>query len=293
MRNIRHGRLFPIFTQGLFWSLIGIQIATIAVGTAAQAAGFEILRPHRAIYDIKLDKASERSGIAAMDGRIVYEMTGNECDGMTVRYRFVSNVNANGRIIRTDQQTSSHESPDGKEFSFIVRSTVNDQLDREVRGTALNNSDGLKVNLSSPDKKVLNLSKAQFLSAHLVNVLEKAKAGQTFFKQDIFDAGDDADEVLKTTNLIGHEKSVLEILPGEDEKAVKLLSDEPAWPVTIGYFGNAISNSSEQTPVYEVSFLLYEGGISRKLSMRYPDYSLSGTLIKLEMLDKANCNPKF
>ena len=291
--HFRRRRLFILRADFLFWGLFCSLLMNIAASTPVQAAGFEVLRPHRAVYNIKLDEASERSGIATMDGRIVYEMTGNECEGMSVRYRFVSNVNANGKIFRTDQQTSSHESPDGKEFSFIVRSTVNDQLDREVRGTAFNNRDGLEVSLSSPDKKVLNLSKAQFLSAHLVNVLEKAKAGQVFFKQNVFDAGDEADEVMKTTNLIGNEKPVLEILPGEDEKAVKLLGSEPAWPVTIGYFGDATANSSEQIPVYEVSFLLYEGGISRNLSMRYPDYTLSGTLVKLEILDKTNCNPKY
>ena len=79
-------------------------------------------------------------------------------------------------------------------------------------------------------------------------------------------------------------------LPGEKTEAIEELADDPAWPVTIGYFKQNRTDSTEQTPVYEVSFLLYEGGISRKLVMRYPDYSLRGSLVSLEFLDDGDCS---
>ena len=62
--------------------------------------------------------------------------------------------------------------------------------------------------------------------------------------------------------------------------------------MTIAYFDNTVTNSTEPLPVYEVSFLLYEGGISRKLVMKYPDYTISGSLVALEMLDKDTCTIK-
>lgn len=260
--------------------------------SSAVAAGFEILKPHRAIYEIKLNEASDRSGISNLNGRIVYEMVGNECEGMSVRYRFVSNINANGQIFTTDQQTSSHESPDGKEFSFLNKSMVNEQLDREIRGIAVNEEAGLQVQLSSPDEKSVSLERAQFLSAHLVEVIEKAKAGEAFFTSQVFDAGDAADVVLKTTNIIGKQNTRNEKLPGENDAVVELIGEQSYWPVTMGYFGKALEGSTEQIPQYEVSFLLYEGGISRKLVMRYPDYSLTGTLVGLELLDQEACQIK-
>lgn len=255
---------------------------------ASGEAGFELLKPHRAVYEVSLESATERSGIANIKGRIVYEMSGNACDGMSVKYRFVADVNANGTIFKTDQQSASFESSDGKEFSFFVRSEVNEQLDRELRGVAMNVNGGIAVTLSSPEKRELKLESAVYSSAHLVKVIKAAQAGKTFFKQAIFDSGDDGDEVMKTTNFIGKKIIYGELKAGEDEKAVSSLIDQKAWSVNIGYFGKATA-FTEQVSDYEISFLLYEGGISRELSMRYPEYTLNGSLVSLEMLDKAEC----
>ncbi|MFK7903247.1 MAG: DUF1849 family protein, partial [Nitratireductor sp.] len=251
-------------------------LSFLCVPNMAHAAGFEILKPHRAIYNVTLNNATKRSGITSMDGRIVYEMTGNECEGMTVNYRFVSNLMAHGDLYNTDQQSSSYESADGSEYSFLVRSIVNDQLDTELRGLAKRNDAGLAVSLLSPNKREVELEKAKFLSTHLVEVLKAAREGKSFFTAPIFDAGDQADEVLKTTNLIGKETYLDKKLNGENDEIVSLLVNKPAWSVNIGYFGPTASNTAEQIADYEISFWLYEGGISRNLSMRYPDYSLNG-----------------
>lgn len=255
---------------------------------ALSITGFELLTPHRAVYEVTLQSATERSGIANMKGRIVYEMSGNACEGMSVKYRFVADVNANGSIFKTDQQSASFESSNGQEFSFFVRSEVNEQLDRELRGVAINVKDGIAVSLSSPEKRELKLEEAVYSSAHLVKVIEAAKAGKSFFKQAIFDSGDDGDEVMKTTNIIGKKTVYHELKSGEDKDAVSSLIDQKAWSVNIGYFGK-VTNATEQVSDYEISFLLYEGGISRELSMRYPEYTLNGSLVSLEMLEKTEC----
>lgn len=281
-----HGK--PVFTSATM--AIATALAGMFAAAPAGAVGFEILKPHRAVYEIELEKASDRSGINSMSGRIVYEMKGDECDGISVNYRFVSRVNANGDIFTTDQQTASHETPDGGEYSFLTKSFVDDQLDRTVKGVAVNGRDTMMVSLSSPQVREVELPAANFISSHLVKVIEGAREGRHFFSIDVFDGGDDADEVLKTTNIVGEAKAYTDPLPGEKAKAIEELADDPAWPVTIGYFKQNRTDSTEQTPVYEVSFLLYEGGISRKLVMRYPDYSLRGSLVALEFLDDGDCS---
>ena len=45
---------------------------------------------HRAVYDLALDKASDRSGIIGLRGRMVYEFNGSPCEGYTVNFRFVT-----------------------------------------------------------------------------------------------------------------------------------------------------------------------------------------------------------
>lgn len=267
----------------------GLLSSTFLNFQVAQSAGFELLKPHRAVYEVTLENATERSGISNMKGRIVYEMSGNACDGVSVQYRFVADVNANGDIFKTDQQSASFESSDGKEFSFFVRSEVNEQLDRELRGVAKNSNGEIIVNLSSPEERELKLKNAVFSSAHLVKILEAAQKGKTFFKQDIFDSGDDGDEVMKTTNIIGKYSVYDQLIKGEKDEAVSGLIGLKAWPVNIGYFGTAAVSASEQVSDYEISFLMYDGGISRDLSMRYPDYTLNGSLVSLELLETSKC----
>ena len=39
-----------------------------------------------------LDKASDRSGITGISGRMVYEFNGSACEGYTVKFRFVTQI---------------------------------------------------------------------------------------------------------------------------------------------------------------------------------------------------------
>lgn len=283
------------------FSAIGSRISAVLLAGAAgifvlpvssQAAGFEMLRAHRAIYEVKLDKASDRSGIQNMTGRIVYELVGNACDGISVRYRFVSKVSANGEMVTSDQQTATFESADGKEYDFLTKSLVNEQLVKTVKGVARKADGGIEVDIEEPARREVKLPDAEFISSHIIQVLDHAMKGDSFFSIDVFDGGEEADEVLRTTNVVGKEGAPDKPLPGEKADALAPLEGVRAWPVNIGYFKTNAQPGAETLPVYEVSFTLYENGISRNLSMRYPDYSLNGTLVGLEMLDQGDCKPQ-
>ena len=73
--------------------------------------------------------------------------------------------------------------------------------------------------------------------------------------------------------------------------------DEPVtggkirWPVSIAYFDNRADGaaSGEQTPTYQMSFLLYENGVTRDLLMDYGDYVLSGRLESIDALEPSPC----
>ncbi len=43
----------------------------------AHAASTVTLVPHRAVYDLTLDRADEKSGISGLTGRMVYEFNGS------------------------------------------------------------------------------------------------------------------------------------------------------------------------------------------------------------------------
>ena len=81
-------------------------VAALAAGACFAGSGVSSafatpatgLAPHRAVYDLKLKDATERSGIAGMYGRMVYEFNGSPCDGYTVSFRF----DGEGRLFFVD-----------------------------------------------------------------------------------------------------------------------------------------------------------------------------------------------
>ena len=279
----------PLFPKKIFSTLYLCVPIVILATDFSSAAGFGTLVPHRAVYDVVLETAKDRSGIKGMSGRIVYEVSGNECEGISVQYRFVTNVVTSKNQFLTDQQTSTYESPDGKEFSFQTKSFVNEVADTNVQGSAQNLETGIKVRLSSPKKRELDLVKGMFVSTHLVQVIEEAKAGRHFFQKDIFDGSGKGDEIMASTSVIGNPKSFPKLLKGEKVGVASKFDGQKAWPVTISYFKHLTDNTGESMPMYEAAFLLYENGISRKLVMTYPDYSLKADLQELEILDRGVC----
>ncbi len=84
-----------------FWlTVVACTVAVSAESTAAPAEAV-VLSPHRAVYDITLDRAAGGSGIAEMSGRMVYELTGNVCTGYSQSMRFVTQV--------VNQEVAYHE----------------------------------------------------------------------------------------------------------------------------------------------------------------------------------------
>ena len=64
-----------------------LAILTCFVLLAGGAEAASPLMQHRAVYDLVLARASERSGITGIDGRMVYELRGSACEGYAVRFR--------------------------------------------------------------------------------------------------------------------------------------------------------------------------------------------------------------
>ena len=64
------------------------------------------------------------------------------------------------------------------------------------------------------------------------------------------------------------------------------------WSVTISYFekkDEQAEHTGEQTPVYAITFDLYENGVSRGLVLDYNDFTITGELSSLEMKKEKPC----
>jgi hypothetical protein len=268
MRLSRHV-VFAVLAPAVFWS-VPVQAASL-------------LAPHRAVYDLALDRASDRSGITGLAGRMVYEFNGSPCEGYTVSFRFVTRIDTTESSKMTDQQTTTFEEGDGKSFSFVTKSFTDQTLERELKGKATTEPDGLKVMLDKPETNSIELRKTQFPTQHLVELINKANKGETFYETNLFDGSEDADKVMTTTVIVGKKAKAETADP--ELPALKALATQTFWPVDIAYFDES-NDGGEELPEYRISFKLHENGLTRDLIMDYGEFSMKGKLVNLTVFDQ-------
>lgn len=245
---------------------------------------------HRAVYDLKLSDASDSSGITGISGRMVYEIRGSACEGYTVRFRYVTQSDTREASQITDQQTTTFEDAEGKSFSFATKSYTDQNLDKELRGNATREPQGVKIQIDKPETKSFELQPTQFPTQHLVDLINRARTGETFYETSIFDGSEDADKAMTTTVVVGKPTNTSSSDP--ELKALSKLGAEKFWPVDIAYFDET-SKGGEDTPDYRISFKLYENGLTRDLEMDYGDFVIRGQLVDLALFEpdaKSSCD---
>lgn len=262
--------------------LLGIVILS-QIGVAGAATAATPLLAHRAVYDLKLERSSDDAGISSLTGRMVYELRGSACDGYTVKFRYVAQSDTGEDRRITDQQTTTFEDGDAKTFSFVTKSFVNQELESELRGNVTRDDATLKVELLKPDNKLLDLTPAQFPTQHMIDLIERAKRGETFYETTLFDGSDEGDEVSITTVVVGRQASASGVDP--EVPVLAGLAEQKFWPVDIAYFAEKAANAGEETPQYRISFKLYENGLTRDVEMDYGDFVISGRLVELATFD--------
>lgn len=243
---------------------------------------------HRAVYDLELKDASDRSGIEGMTGRMVYEFTGSSCKGYKTDFRFVTQINTGDTVRLTDQQTTTFEDAASKKFTFETKSFTDEKLDKEVTGSAEDANGAMTIDISKPDPKKIDLAAGEFPTEHMYQVIENAKLGKRIFESRVFDGSDDGDESLITSTLVGKQQG-----PDDGDADAGKAGDfakTPFWPVTIAYYND--KSGTDSLPIYRMSFKLYENGITRDLTMDYGDFVLTGKLAKLDILQPESCDNK-
>src|SRR5690348_5853400 len=66
--------------------------------------------PHRAVYDLKLKSSRGNRPVESVRGRILYDFTGNACEGYALQFRQVSEIDAGeGSLMTTDMRAATWE----------------------------------------------------------------------------------------------------------------------------------------------------------------------------------------
>lgn len=268
-------------------------VPPVAVAPADKAPAV-ILAPHRAIYDLKLSKASGSRGIQGLRGRIVYDFSGNACDGYELHFRQVSELESGeGKNVLSDLRSTTWEDGEAKRFRFNSENVVSAKQTDTVDGSAERNASAVAVDLTKPKSRKFTVPvNAVFPTEHMRRIVLAARDGKSVLDFPVYDGSETGEKLYNTLTVIGRA-----IAPGQkpvNDAGAKIpeLSKLTRWPVTISYFEQKDENqeqTGEQTPVYAITFELYENGISRALILDYNDFTISGEMSSLEMKKEKPC----
>ncbi len=256
-------------------------------GTTAEAA-VVALSPHRAIYDLKLKSASDRSGVKDLAGRMVIEMTGSACDGWSVNFRLVNDFQlSRGKRRLIDSRSTSWEAGDGSSMSYLEREFI-DNRPYQVTRLRVSMKDG-KVRQRQPKKTVFGIpADSIFPVTHQKRLIAKARLGELRDKSVVYD-GADRDNIYQAITFIGKKRIVTNGIDKlEGNGGTSLLKGTAYWPVTVSYY--TLKDKKEQdTPNQQISFLMYDNGVAGDLTIDYGDFAMSGKLVRLDKLPQLKC----
>ncbi len=250
------------------------------------------LAPHRAIYEFTLGKVRSEKGISALSGRMVYEFTGSACDGYTQTMRFVTRTAAaSGAVSVSDQRSTSWEDDPGMRYRFQSSQYRDQKLIEQTAGTATRGegSEDIRVDLTRPEQaKTAIGGGAMFPVQHSMKLLDAARRGRTNFTSDFFDGSDGGQKSYSVSAQIGKQMTAgfNRSLPKVGQ--VDKLDSIGAWPVMLSYYDHG-TEGKDAIPVYEMGFVIFANGVSRRLMIDNGEYAMKGELSEFTLIDPTPC----
>ena len=115
--------------------------------------------------------------------------------------------------------------------------------------------------------------------------------GQDVLELPVYDGSENGEKVYNTLTVIGR------AIEPERARADRCRGrrDDARRPQAMAGDGELFRQDAkkarrgEQTPVYSITFEMYENGVSRALMLDYNDFAISGELTSLELRNSAPC----
>jgi hypothetical protein len=226
--------------------------------------------------------------LQAVRGRILYDFTGNACEGYTTNVRQVSELDSSERPgYLSDLRSSTWEDEKGASFRFNSNNYVNQKLSVTVDGRAERKADGIEVVLKQPVAKTFKLDpETVFPTEQLRRVIAAARDGKKLLELPVYDGSDNGEKVYNTLTVIGPPIKP-GVKPADAAADQKALAEAMRWHVRVSYFEKG--GTGEATPIYTIAFELYENGLSRALKLDYNEFVISGKMSSVEFRDPPAC----
>jgi hypothetical protein len=264
-----------------------------SIGTSrAEAASSVPFLPHQAVYDLSLQKSRGNATVNNAKGRILYNFTGSACEGYTTDFRQVSQLDTGeSKSTFSDLRSTSWEDGGGNNYRFKIETRMNDNDVTSVDGAAERTGKTVTVKLKQPTAKTFTIENAVFPTEQVRLIIDAARAGKSLLELVIYDGSDNGEKVYNTLTVIGQPipgtRAPVKPDPTTTNDNFKTLT---RWPVTVSYYDAATkADAGEQTPVYAMTFELYEDGVSRALMLDYNDFVIAGAMGKIDIKDSKPC----
>ena len=278
--------------QGARALLLGVFVVAPELGwQSALAAEPRIeLAAHRAVYELKLAHSRGSSSTVAARGRILYDFSGNACDGYALQFRQVSELeNGDGKTTLSDLRSISWEDGTAKRFVFKSQNYLNEVLLDTVDGEAQRMSEKVAVKLAKPEDKRFELDPTiAFPTEHMRRIIVAAQEEKSLLELPLYDGSDKGEKVFNTLTVIGRMIPPHGRIPSDAAARIEALAGLKRWPVTVSYFDRN-AKTADQPPVYAIQFELYENGVSRGLMLDYNDFAISGELTSIDLKESKPC----
>jgi hypothetical protein len=283
-------------TRSLVLTLAAVAAGSggIVGGSARAAAGGPFLA-HQALYELSLVKSRGSNSINSARGRILYNFSGSACEGYTSEFRQVSELDVGeDKVTLSDLRSTSWEDGAGKSYRFKIDARMNDSDSSPVDGVAERSGDHITVKLKQPVSKTFTLDgDTVFPTEQIQRIIAAARAGKSLLELSVYDGSDNGEKVYNTLTVIGQpipgDRTIAAPDPSTTSDVMKSLT---RWPVTVSYYDrDTKAKDGEQTPVYAMSFELFENGVSRALVLDYNDFVIAGAMGKFDVKDSKPCKP--
>jgi hypothetical protein len=191
----------------------------------------------------------------------------------------------------SDLRSTSWEDGDGNSYRFKIETRMNETDPQPVDGIAERKGKTVTVKLKQPVAKTFTIENAVFPTEQVRLIIEAAKQGKSLLELVVYDGSDGGEKVYNTLTVIGQPIAGTKAPAKPDPTTGNdTFKSQTRWPVTVSYYDAAAKqDTGEQTPVYAMSFELYEDGVSRSLVLDYNDFVIAGAMGKLDVKTAKPC----
>lgn len=259
----------------------------------AQASRGVDLIAHSAEYELKLISSEQGAEIQDVRGLFRYEISGNACDGFTVDVALQNRiVDRSGNVTQINQYSKSFEDPSLGIFSFEETQEVNGQTVERTKGAAETVDGSLRIRLtaaqSDAPQEELVQNTARFPVQFMMDTIEAARSGDVFFNRSYYDGSEGGTVAYDASGVIG--RSMVAAKDAGDAFAEADLESK-GWRVSLAYFKQqADAPQTDIVPDYQITFMLFENGVSSDLRIDYGDFVISGDMVEFVALPQDVCD---